>query len=223
MVKKNPKKSVFKVKKAVAVKTEAKKVPSKTVEKKGKVEAPAWTKTFPIPDLRLRKEVAAKLEEALRQVPKEQVAKVKKQLGGFLEGDLPWLRLFTLPPEQLHELAKIGYSHFESSRYETARKIFEGLAILDPENYYYHSMLAVIAQREEKWAEAILEYSIALDRNPADRSSYTNRGEVYFKLGFLREARNDFELAVGGDDGKDPWANRARLLMQQMETIQRNK
>ncbi|MBI1910188.1 MAG: tetratricopeptide repeat protein [Deltaproteobacteria bacterium] len=165
-----------------------------------------------------------KIQKALESLPPEQVKKIKKQVGPFLTGEMKWVDLFTLPPEKLHEIAEEGYHQFQNARYDKAEIIYKGLAILDPDNYYYHSMLGAIYQRQEKWPEAVLEYSIAVDVKPDDTVSYTNRGEVYFKLGLYDEARIDLKKAAGRDPKQeDAWGNRARMLLKQMETIEKVK
>jgi tetratricopeptide (TPR) repeat protein len=134
--------------------------------------------------------------------------------------ELIWV--FKLTPQELGGIAEEGYLHFKNGRYPTARKVFQGLSIIEPENYYHHSMLGAISQREQKWAEAILEYSISLDMYPEDIATYTNRGECYLRLGFTEEARSDLENAVSRDSNKkNSWANRARLLQKQLEVLEK--
>ncbi|MDO8461225.1 MAG: tetratricopeptide repeat protein, partial [Deltaproteobacteria bacterium] len=169
--------------------------------------------------------VAKNLDKVYRSISPDQAKKIKKQLNdlmGETKGGSPeWADLFALPPEKLHEMAKVGYLQFENGRYDKAEAIYRGLTILDVENYYYHSMLGAIYQRQEKWPEAMLEYSVAIDINPKDIVSKTNRGEVYYKLGLLDEARADLEESIFADpQGKDSWANRARMLMKQIETAE---
>lgn len=177
------------------------------------------------PDPKLPKvdlEVVARLEEFLKSLPKEVVDPVRKELDPILNGkDMRWLELYKMGPEELLEIAKAGFVHFENGRNAAARRIFRGLSVVDPENFYNHSMVGAIAQREEKWAEAILEYSVALDLNPEDLTSYTNRGECYFRLGFFDKAKHDLSAATRRDPKKqNAWANRARLLQQQIQTIE---
>ncbi|MBI2083097.1 MAG: tetratricopeptide repeat protein [Deltaproteobacteria bacterium] len=166
----------------------------------------------------LQEEVIKQLEEALKKVSPEKLTEAKKRVAELTKGDLSWTELFALPPEKLQQMATIGYEQFKSGGYDRAEKIFRGLTIIDPENYYYHQMLGATFQRQEKYAEAILEYSVAVDLNQKDTVSYTNRGESYLAMGLLPLANQDFDKAISFDkEGSDRWANRARMLKEQVK------
>ncbi len=165
--------------------------------------------------------VTKQLEEALKGVPKEKLETAKKEAEKLLEGDLSWADMSQYTPEKLHQIAESGYEKFKIGQYEAAEKIFRGLTVLDTENYYYHQMLGAVFQRQEKWAEALVEYSIAIEINPRDIVSLTNRGEVYVKIGVLDLAHQDLDQAMGLDPkNEDRWANRARMLKEQIKIAQ---
>ncbi len=91
--------------------------------------------------------------------------------------------------------------------------IFKGLSVLNDEDPYYHTMLGAIYQRQEKWGDALAEYTIAIEINPQDITAYVNRGEIYYKMGYLEEPLEDFEKAIALDKTeKNPWAIRAKHL-----------
>ncbi|MBI2980815.1 MAG: hypothetical protein HYY44_00655 [Deltaproteobacteria bacterium] len=185
-------------------------------KKKGgeKRQAPKGAKT----ENPLQEQIVRQLEEALKKVPPEKLAEAKKRVAELTKGDLSWTELFAMPPEKLQQMATVGYEQFKSGGYDRAEKIFRGLTIIDPENYYYHQMLGATFQRQLKFAEAILEYSVAVDLNGKDSVSYTNRGESYLAMGLLPLANQDFDKAISLDrDGKDRWANRARMLKEQVK------
>ena len=118
----------------------------------------------------------------------------------------------------------MGFNQFQQGQYDSAERIFKGLTVIDPENYYYHQMLGATFQRKEKFPEAILEYSIAADLNVKDIVSVTNRGEVYFKLGIFELANVDFDRSIGMDPkNEDKWANRARMLREQIRLVKKRK
>ena len=159
-------------------------------------------------------------EEALKKVPPEQLKEAQKRVDDLLKGDLSWTELFALPPDKLKQMGEVGYGQFKAGRYESAEKIFKGLTVLDPENYYYHQILGATYQRQGKFPEAVLEYSVAVDLNPQDLVSMTNRGESYMKLGLHPLAVKDLERVIEMDNsGQDKWANRARLLKEQMKLM----
>jgi len=165
-----------------------------------------------------------KLEDALKTVPPEKLAKAKKEVEKLLEGDLSWADLTQYTPEKLYQIAEAGYNQFKIGKYDSSERLFKGLTVIDPDNYYYHQMLGATFQRKDRFPEAILEYSIALNCNAKDSVSLTNRGEVYFKLGFHDLALTDFEAAISLDSkNEDRWANRARMLKEQVKLVKERK
>lgn len=164
------------------------------------------------------------LEAALKQVPPDQLGAAKKEADKLLAGDLSWADLSKYTPERLMQIAELGFNQFRIGQYDSAERLFKGLTVIDPDNYYFHQMLGATFQRKEKYPEAIIEYSVASDLNPSDLVSITNRGEVYFKLGIFEMATIDFDRAILLDPkNEDKWANRARMLREQIRLMKQQK
>lgn len=167
---------------------------------------------------------APKIEEVLKKVPKEQLEKAKKEVDRMLSGDLSWADLSQYTPERLMQIAELGFNQFRIGQYDSAERLFKGLTVIDPDNYYFHQMLGATFQRKEKYPESILEYSVAVDLNPSDLVSFTNRGEIYLKLGIVDLASGDFDKAVALDPkSEDKWANRARMLKEQLRLMKQQQ
>lgn len=159
-----------------------------------------------------------KLEEKLKSVPKEEIEKGAQKIKDFLEGKIGWADVFHFTPEQTFQLAEMGYNHFKLGRYQDAERFFKVLTILDWDNFYYHSMLGSILQRQKRDGEAIVEYSQAIESNPNDMVSLTNRGEIFMKHGWMKDAQRDFEKAIGLDPREEnQWANRSRTLLAEIK------
>jgi len=153
------------------------------------------------------------LEEKLKNEPPELIEAGAKKIEDFLGGKTGWADLFNMTPQNLLQLAEMGYIRFKSGRYDEAEKFFKVLTFLDWENHYYHSMMGSILQKQKRFGEAIVEYTQALETNAKDMVSLTNRGEIFFQHGWLAQAESDFDKAIALDpDQKNKWANRARLL-----------
>ena len=74
-------------------------------------------------------------------------------------------------------------------------------------------MLGSILQKQKRFGEAIGEYTQALEKNPNDLVSLTNRGEIFFQHGWLDQAEADFNKAIALDPTQEnKWANRAAVL-----------
>ena len=129
-------------------------------------------------------------------------------------GKIKPLDLFKVNAEQYGAILMAGHTLFTEGRYEEARQLFEGLALLDAKNPYNHGMLGAIYQRLGNVEAAIARYSKALSLFSNDIYSLTNRGELLLKTGKLQEAAEDLKKAIALDpEKKHPAANRARLLV----------
>ncbi len=158
------------------------------------------------------------LEEHLKDVPEEEIKAGAERMMEFIKGKLSWADLFNFTPEMLFQMAEYGLTQFKVGRYEEAERVFKVLTILDWDNAYYHSVMGSILQRQKRYGEAIAEYEQALELDHNDITSLTNRGEIYMQHGLLAEAKADFEKAVELDPkGEDKWANRARMLLMEIE------
>jgi len=121
----------------------------------------------------------------------------------------------SLTAEQLASGIQLGYTLYNEGRLEDARILLEGLLTLDPENPYLHLMLASNHRGQERWDDAVIEYSRTLEFFPGEISAWANRGEIYLMQGKLQEAARDLKQAVSLDGGKnDPAAGRAWFLLQ---------
>ena len=168
-----------------------------------------------------------KLKDALAKVPPEILAEAKRRADEFakainFEELVTQLNLEQYTPEKMIQIAEVGYNEFKIGRYDRAAKIFRGLIVLDSENYYYHQMLGATYQREEKLGDAIIEYGLAIQCNPKDTVSLTNRVECFFKSKVFDRAGRDFDAAIALDtQGEDKWANRAKMLKKRIEMIKK--
>lgn len=138
----------------------------------------------------------------------------KERLEKFKKGEVKFAELFGFDTKQTAALLLTGHNLFKQGRLEDAKRIFEGLAVLDGRNPYVHGILGSIYQKQEKYDIALARYTMALNIFPDDVSSLMNRGEIFLKLGKFVEAAEDFKKALALDPNlKSPAANRARLLV----------
>lgn len=157
------------------------------------------------------------LSERLKDVPKEEIEREAMRFKEFVEGELSWADILNMKPESLEMAAEIGYLHFKNGRYEDAEKCFKALTVLDFKNPYYHGMMGAILQRQKRESEAIVEYTQAIQLKPDDLVSLTNRGEIFMKHGWMKQAKADLDKAIALDSkGTDRWGKRARILREQI-------
>lgn len=158
------------------------------------------------------------LGDHLKDVPEDEIKAGAERMMDFIKGKLSWADLFNFTPEMLFQMAEYGLTQFKVGRYQDAERVFKVLTVLDWDNAYYHSVMGSILQRQKRYGEAIAEYDQALDLDPRDVTSLTNRGEIYMQHGLIDDAKADFDRAIGLDPaGEDKWANRARLLRMEID------
>ena len=153
------------------------------------------------------------LEERLKKEPPGALDEAAKKVMDFVHGKIGWTELLNMTPEAMMKIAETGYAEFKMGHYQEAERCFKVLTYLDWDNSYYHSMLGSILQKQKRFGEAIGEYTQALEKNPNDLVSLTNRGEIFFQHGWLDQAEADFNKAIALDPTQEnKWANRAAVL-----------
>lgn len=140
-----------------------------------------------------------------------------KKIQNYLNGKIGWAELFNFTPEMLFQMAEFGFTQFQAGRYSDAERVFKVLTVLDWNNAYYHSVMGSILQRQKRYGEAIAEYSQAIDLDPNDIASLTNRGEIFLHHGLMEDAESDLMKAAKLDpEENDRFAGRARILIEQL-------
>jgi tetratricopeptide (TPR) repeat protein len=128
--------------------------------------------------------------------------------------DLKLTQRLGMNSRQEAALLQMGFRFYQQGRFDDAKNIFEGLALLDEKNAYVHGILGSLYQREDKVEAAITSYNAAILLFDEDIDSRTNRGELFLKLGKFQEAAEDFAIVLRLDpQRKNRSANRARLLI----------
>jgi Flp pilus assembly protein TadD len=138
----------------------------------------------------------------------------KQKLEQFGKGQLRFTQIFNFDAQQIASLLICGHNYFSQGKLQEAKKIFEGLAVLDPNNPYINSILGAIYQGLEQHDVAILRYTSAINVFPQDIVSLTNRAEIYLNQGKFVEASEDLRKIIQLDPQRqNPSANRARVLV----------
>ncbi len=160
----------------------------------------------------------ASLEEQFKDVPEAEIERGFKKIQSFIDGKINWAELFNFTPEMLFQMAEYGFTQFKRGRFPEAERVFKVLTVLDWNNGYYHSVMGSILQRQQRYGEAIAEFTQAIELDGEDIVSHTNRGEIFLRHGLLDEAEADLLHAAELDpEGADKFAARARMLLKEVE------
>lgn len=142
----------------------------------------------------------------------------------FVRGEITLAELEGISEEQQYTIAEIGYVLMEEGKIEEAKKIYEGLTVISPDDYYFHSVLGAIYQRLNDNDGALKEYDRAIELKPDDIPSIVNSAEVLLNSGKLIESSERLKKAIELDkSGENPWGLRARALVAVITNILKEK
>ena len=140
--------------------------------------------------------------------------KYKRIIDGKFDGKTTFKEVAGMTDAEFHGLLQLGHLYYTQGRTESAQKVLEGLAVLDPDHKRVQSALGALYTRTGDNEAALQALNKAARINPNDITIYVNRGEVHFRLGKVKEAADDFKKALAMDpERKNPAANRARLIL----------
>lgn len=161
------------------------------------------------------------IEEELKDVPQSVIEEGAHRVVDFLKGELSWAEIFNIPVETLQQIAEFGYMQYQAGRMEEAERFFKVLTMLNWNNSHFHSMLGVVYQQQKRPGEAITEYTQALETNPDDGLSLTNRAQIFLQYGWFEQARNDLVQALAiAVTGEQKWRARAKGLQGRLQQLE---
>ena len=115
-------------------------------------------------------------------------------------------------PEVL-ALAAVARQYADHGRVDEARRLLEGLQVLEPGNSYLHTALGCVLLRLSAEAEALEQFDEALRLDPRDAAAHTYAGEIRLRRGDEATGLRHLEAAAALDpEGRNPYSNRARTL-----------
>jgi Tfp pilus assembly protein PilF len=127
----------------------------------------------------------------------------------------------TYTREQLNSIATLGFNFYKEGKLDDAQIMFKGLIVADNSFYGWAGMGAIALCKEPPELEKAQTFlSIAVKLNPNDPSVHTNLGEVYLRQKNVEQATAEFQKALDLDpEKKDPGANRARAILNGLQTL----
>ncbi len=137
-----------------------------------------------------------------------------KNLERFLLGELTLAQVQGITMEQAYAYAQLGYNVLQQGKLEDARKVFEGLVVLNPYDAYFHSVLGSVLARQENKDRALKEFTIAINLESQDPYVFVNRAELLLEREQYDDALEDLNMAIKLDKtGKHPAIQRAKTLL----------
>ena len=114
---------------------------------------------------------------------------------------------------EVYALASVARQYADHGREGEARKLLDGLLVLEPDDAYLHTALGCVLLRLAEEAEALRHFDEALRLDPRDAAAHTYAGELRLRRGEPKAGLAHLEAAIALDpDGRNRYSNRARTL-----------
>lgn len=115
---------------------------------------------------------------------------------------------------QREAMAALAYSHLERGRPAEARRLYQSLALLEPENAVFMAGAATAAMAEEQPRAALNWFERALAHQPGHVPSLAGKAEAHLKLGEVDAAIGALkELFTRAGSPEDPAVVRGRAML----------
>jgi tetratricopeptide (TPR) repeat protein len=162
-----------------------------------------------------QEQITASAEGLRTSLSTDAVALLPEQvLEAFLAGEITASTIMGLSPEEVFMIAERGYTMMAQGRLDSALRIFDGLAYLNPYEPYFYTVLGSICQQKDDVQRAMDCYNIAIRLQPYNINALANRGELYFNQNMLAEAMQDFSAVVQFDpEGQNESTVRVGVLL----------
>jgi predicted Zn-dependent protease len=136
-----------------------------------------------------------------------------KKLQQIARHEITWAEAMDLTRSEAFGIAQNAYRLFEFGQQQRARKIIEGLVVLNPRVGAFHALLGAMAGRMGDEAAAGASYTAAIEVEPDNLAARVNRAEMLLKAGNLGDALDDLVAATKIDPkGKTALGKRAQSL-----------
>ena len=139
---------------------------------------------------------------------------LEKAVKAFAEGRMTIRDFRGISDEQMEAMYALGYNLFQSGRNADARKVFEGLTVLDHINVKYWIALAATFQEDSNWDRAALCFQTALMLDFDDPRPPFHLAEYFARKGMREQVAACVELLrkKAKTEGTDYLPRAERLL-----------
>lgn len=98
-----------------------------------------------------------------------------------------WLKILGWNEEQIEDLRFVGYSYIQQGLYDIALTFFQGLVVLQPNNFYDLQTLGGLYLQKKNPLEALHYLDRALKIEPSDFQTLLNRAKALLTLGYKKQ------------------------------------
>lgn len=119
---------------------------------------------------------------------------IEKASKAFVEGRVTIKDFRGLDDAQMEAIYSLGYNLYQTGRNADARKVFEGLTVLDHLNVKYWIGLGATFQEDDNWERAALCYQTALLVDETDPRPPFHLAEFFARKGMREQVAACVEL-----------------------------
>jgi tetratricopeptide (TPR) repeat protein len=136
-----------------------------------------------------------------------------KQLFAIAQGELTWAQAIGLTRAEAYGLANSAQRLLDVGQVDKAKKVIEGLIVLNPKDAYFHGVMGALLGQKGDEDGALEHYSKAIELDGTNLAALVNRAELYLKRGDIEPALHDLVKATGVDPkGSTQLGKRALVL-----------
>jgi predicted Zn-dependent protease len=136
-----------------------------------------------------------------------------EKLAAIAAKESTWAEAMGITRTEAYGMAHAAHRFLEVGQVDRARKIVEGLVVLNPNDAYFHSFLGALQGQGGDEAGAFKSYTAALALDPKNLAALVNRAELSLGKGELETAIGDLAAATRVDpQGATPLGKRAVSL-----------
>ncbi|MCB1215560.1 MAG: hypothetical protein KDK66_08820, partial [Deltaproteobacteria bacterium] len=163
----------------------------------------------------------AEFEAYLSRVDLEEAKAGLEGLSARLSQARSLAEFLEAPKQLLFDMAQEAYFKFQGGRLKEAEAIFKGLTLFEPSIAYFHTALGTVYQKQKRYFDALVEFTLALEIEPKDVTALCNRAESFLQFpGGENLAKEDLEKLLEVDpQAKSAWAKRGKLLQNKINTL----
>lgn len=141
------------------------------------------------------------------------IAKLLWLMGRTEEALQHYSEALRLGPKNPSPYVDIGIIKAEQGDFTGARDYLEKARALRPDDMEIRVNLALLSDRQGKYADALREFSAIIHDNPGNALAYNGIGVVYLETGRIGEAMNSFRTALRIEPGLEVARKNLELAM----------
>lgn len=136
-----------------------------------------------------------------------------KRLVAIANGELTWAEAIGLTRAEAYGLASSAQRLLDVGQIDKARKVLEGLLVLNPKDGYFHSVVGALLGQKGDDDGALSHYNQAIALDDTNLAALVNRAELHLRRGDIAPALDDLVKATKLDPkGSTPLGKRALVL-----------